>query len=141
MAILISNADGIKYGTTVWMETICCYKCGVPFAVPDNLKQHFLDSQDNFYCPNGHSQAYVTSTEQRLRKKLNEQEANNERLKNLLASKNETIGALERQKSAIKGQVTKIKNRVSNGVCPCCNRTFTNLANHMKHQHPEFKKE
>lgn len=138
MSTLISNKESIQYGSTVWMETITCYKCGVPFAIPNNLKQHFLDSQDEFYCPNGHKQAYVTSTEDRLRKKLTEQEAKNERLCNLVNSKNETIGSLERQKSAIKGQVTKIKNRIKNGVCPCCNRTFTNLRNHMKSQHPDY---
>lgn len=139
MAITIYNKEQIEYGTTVTLVTIQCYKCSVPFAIPQRLDDYFRETKHSFFCPNGHSQAYVTSVSEGLRKKLSEQEQSNLRMKNLLSSKNETIGALERQKSAIKGQVTKIKNRVSNGVCPCCNRTFENLANHMKHQHPEFK--
>jgi hypothetical protein len=48
--------------------------------------------------------------------------------------------ANRRQLSASRGQVTKIKNRVGNGVCPCCDRSFTNLRRHMSTQHPAWKK-
>ncbi len=43
-----------------------------------------------------------------------------------------------RQLAAQKGVTTRIKNRIGNGVCPCCKRTFTNLARHMKGQHPDY---
>jgi len=62
MPTLVLNKESIQYGATVWMETIICYKCAVPFAIPSNLKRHLLDTKDEFYCPNGHRQAYVTST-------------------------------------------------------------------------------
>ena len=38
-----------------------------------------------------------------------------------------------------KAAKTRLKNRVASGVCPCCNRTFKQLAAHMSRQHPEFK--
>jgi hypothetical protein len=142
MSITINNQEQIHYGTTVTLETMICYKCAVPFAVPERLVRHLRDSQDTFYCPNGHSQIFSKSTETILREKLKKQQDDYEwRLKNLnsvLDDNSRTIGAITRQKSAIKGQMTKLKNRVKNGVCPCCNRTFSNLANHMKNQHPEF---
>jgi hypothetical protein len=28
---------------------------------------------------------------------------------------------------------------VANGVCPCCNRTFQNLARHMAGKHPDYE--
>ncbi|WP_165394478.1 helix-turn-helix domain-containing protein [Pseudoxanthomonas winnipegensis] len=31
-----------------------------------------------------------------------------------------------------------MRQRVMNGVCPCCNRTFENLRRHMHDKHPEF---
>jgi chemotaxis response regulator CheB len=43
-----------------------------------------------------------------------------------------------REHSATRAQLTKTKKRVANGVCPCCNRTFKQLARHMKAKHPEF---
>lgn len=39
---------------------------------------------------------------------------------------------------ALKGVVTRTKKRVGNGVCPCCNRTFQQLARHMEAKHPEY---
>jgi hypothetical protein len=44
----------------------------------------------------------------------------------------------ERRRRAEKAAKTKIKNRVAKGVCPCCNRTFQNLADHMKSKHPDY---
>lgn len=40
--------------------------------------------------------------------------------------------------SFVKGAHQRTKNRVAKGVCPCCNRSFTNLAKHMAGQHPDF---
>lgn len=40
--------------------------------------------------------------------------------------------------TAAVGQVTKLKNRVGHGVCPCCNRSFGNLARHIESEHPTF---
>jgi hypothetical protein len=37
--------------------------------------------------------------------------------------------------------VTKLKQRVANGVCPCCHRSFVNLHRHMAGQHPDYTKE
>ena len=40
---------------------------------------------------------------------------------------------------ATKGVVTRLKKRAIAGVCPCCNRTFQQLAAHMAHKHPDYK--
>jgi len=44
----------------------------------------------------------------------------------------------ERRLSAQKGVTTRIKNRVANGVCPCCKRSFTDLRRHMETKHPKY---
>ena len=43
-----------------------------------------------------------------------------------------------RRRAAAKGQLTKVKKRVGNGVCPCCTRSFTDLARHMESKHPAY---
>lgn len=43
-----------------------------------------------------------------------------------------------RAHAATKGQLTKTKKRIANGVCPCCNRSFANLERHMAGQHPDY---
>lgn len=40
--------------------------------------------------------------------------------------------------SYARGQLTKLKRRVSNGVCPCCNRSFADLHRHMTEKHPDY---
>lgn len=39
-----------------------------------------------------------------------------------------------------RGVVTKTKNRIGKGVCPCCNRTFVELARHIATKHPDYAK-
>lgn len=44
----------------------------------------------------------------------------------------------ERRRIAQKAATTRLKNRVKMGICPCCHRTFKQLAAHMKKKHPGF---
>lgn len=44
----------------------------------------------------------------------------------------------ENRRRAEKAAKTRLKNRAKAGVCPCCNRTFKQLAAHMKTQHPNW---
>lgn len=48
---------------------------------------------------------------------------------------------LKARTNAYKGNVTKLKKRASAGLCPCCNRHFTNLQRHIASKHPDINKE
>lgn len=122
--------------------TLTCHRCKSSFGIPDELYRSALAYREkvSFYCPYGHPQCFVTgeTEETKLRRER-------DRLKQSLAEKDDTIRAwidrkesVERQLSATKGVVTRIKNRVGRGVCPCCNRTFENLQRHMQGQHPTY---
>lgn len=124
----------------LWIET--CFKCDVRFGMPDGTYQTNIAQKEKggFFCPHGHSQVYVTG-ETEVTKLRRERD----RLKQRIAYKDDAVREAEaraenekRRASGFKGQVTRIKNRVSAGVCPCCNRTFENLARHMNSQHPKF---
>jgi len=110
------------------------------FAIPHVLRLRLRKSHDTFYCPAGHAQHYVgVSDEDVLKEKLRKAEA---RAAEWRAEYDREWGArkaTERRLSAAKGVLTKTKKRIANGVCPCCNRTFQNLANHMKGQHPDYE--
>lgn len=120
---------------------LTCYKCGILFSVPDHWYKCRREDKENFWCPNGHSQAFVKSMADKLAEELS-------RAKQQLAQKDDEIQwqrqhreAAERSASAARGQVTRLKNRASAGVCPCCNRTFSQLARHMANKHPGFSAE
>jgi hypothetical protein len=97
----------------------------------------------SFHCAYGHSNVFCVgdNEETKLRRER-------DRLQQRLAEKDDEIKrqrdmreGTERQLSATRGVVTRIKNRVGHGVCPCCNRTFGDLARHMHTKHPTYAAE
>ena len=115
---------GYAIPNQITLETVTCCNCSVVFAMPDYMIKRLQERGGSFYCPNGHSQYYTKSEVQRLREKLDEQT----RAATQMA---------ERAKAA-EQKMKRMGKRVSVGVCPCCNRTFQQLARHMKAKHPKF---
>ncbi|MGC4008837.1 MAG: hypothetical protein QM805_07600 [Pseudomonas sp.] len=121
-------------------EETCCV-CHIRFGMPRSFQQ---DARKNssiyFCCPNGHRQHY--NDEVNEREKLRRERDMLKQNAAYLEDRNRELEAAatrsQRQAVAYKGVATKMKNRVKNGVCPCCNRTFVDLARHMHMQHPEF---
>ncbi len=118
----------------VWLAQETCCNCGVKFGLAHDYKEERLKDHRNFSCPNGHQQHYTGETEaDRLKKELENEKRRHEFTKNQSEMH-------KRSASANKGLLTKIKNRVKHGVCPCCNRSFINLARHMKTKHEGYGK-
>ena len=130
---LLKFADSYKSTT--------CILCGVVIVMPEDFYNCRLKDQKHFYCINGHSQFFKRGQTEadKLRKELEAAEAEAEYQKRRAMRAYEAQRKEERRTAAYKGQVTKIKNRVGKGVCPCCNRSFVNLARHMANQHPNFE--
>jgi predicted RNA-binding Zn-ribbon protein involved in translation (DUF1610 family) len=121
------------------LEVQVCVSCGITFAAPVLFLNNPRKKGGDFYCPNGHSLSWNGNTElDRLKKELKEKE-------NAIARQiaySDQIRAdrdhAEKRLAATKGVVTRMKNRVSKGVCPVCNRHFTALERHMQGQHPDW---
>lgn len=133
------SMEGLAFQLQHQFETIYCYKCSIGFAVPASVRSRWQENGETFYCPNGHSQHYTESDIQKLQKQLAavqrqkdwaEQNARSERLAREVT---------ERRLIGQKAAKTRLRNRIKNGVCPCCTRSFANLAAHMKTKHPEFQ--
>ena len=114
------------------LEQQDCVNCGCIFGVPAGFTEQRRKDKRDFYCPNGHSMSYTESEADKLRRER-------DRLTQRLAQKDDEIKDLENRRRAAFGQVTKLRKRIGNGVCPCCTRSFTNLQRHMKTEHPDFK--
>ena len=101
-----------------------CINCGTRFAVPSAFDVERHKDKRSFYCPNGHSQAYIESEWDKIRRErdvLRQQTAR-----------------LEDELNATRRELENTKKRVGAGVCPCCHRTFRALARHMKNKHPDM---
>lgn len=132
-----------EYTQTSTMWTTNCIKCGSTYAILESVKAHHVRVGGNHYCPYcGTSQGWKGRPEEERRA---EEIAN---LKAEISRKEEQVRRarqdaehFEASRNAYKGQVTRLKNRAKNGVCPCCNRHFENLQRHMASKHPSFTEE
>jgi hypothetical protein len=112
------------------LETEDCCNCGIVFAMPEYLKKKLLTSGGTFYCPNGHPQHYTKTEVIKLREMLEKANRQNTDLAE------QKIRA-EQEALRVQKELKRMKGRVHNGVCPCCNRSFENLQKHMKTKHPD----
>jgi len=113
-----------------------CITCGVRYTVPLSMWEKQRERGGFHSCPNGHSQGWGEDATENA-----ELRRERDRLKQRLAQKDDDIRGLENRNRAAKGQITRMKKRASAGTCPCCKRTFQNVATHVKRQHPDFLEE
>lgn len=121
----------ISYTET--LETTVCW-CGIHMAMPTNLLRNARDHATDVWCPIGHKFGWHETEADRLKKQL-------ESAERTAASR---LAALDQERSshsATKGQLTKARKRAANGVCPCCSRSFVDVARHVKTKHPTFAQE
>lgn len=131
----------------VELTQIDCGNCGGTYAINERYRQKQQDNCGTWTCPYckcgwGYSgdtaQARAEKAAKRAQELLAQERERNSRVESNLRDSRDRA---ERRASAARGQITKIKNRVGHGVCPCCNRTFKQLAAHMASKHPEYAAE
>jgi hypothetical protein len=122
-----------------------CCQCKSEIWLPDALYEAAQHGRGTvtFYCPYGHPQVFAKGETD-----LDKMRRERDRLAQQVAERDDEVRrqrelreGTERQLSATRGVVTRIKNRVGHGVCPCCNRTFENLARHMASKHADYAQE
>lgn len=116
----------------VTLNTVNCYSCGTTFAINENLMRKFRETKETFYCPSGHPQHFKVSDADKLRTEMERKEAE------LRTAKCEALRERNLRETA-ESKVLRANrklSRIHRGVCPRCNRTFENVARHMKEKHP-----
>ena len=114
-----------QFGISVTLTQISCGSCGGTYAINERYRKDREDKGESWTCPYCRcGWGYSKGTIQELKEEL---EA--ERKRTRLALERENEERLEKDRLA-----RKLK-RVGRGVCPECNRTFENLARHMKCKH------
>lgn len=126
--------EGQRFAADHNLEVVTCPSCRLVYAIPESLASSaraYPGGSPNgwhLFCPMGHGWSYVGKS---IAEQLREERRRVEATRDLLAQE-------ERSHNATKGHLTRQKRRAAAGVCPCCNRTFQQLARHMKGQHPDF---
>jgi len=117
------------------LETLVCGKCGIEFAVPAWWLAEHRKTHEGFSCPNGHGRVFSGPTPDEKRIAELEQQLAREKSEASWAKSQQRSAEIRRGKAEAKAQ--RLEKRVACGVCPHCQRTFKQLAAHMKTQHPE----
>jgi hypothetical protein len=130
----------VYIGADIHLVTEQCCNCGVLFALPDQLRRQLLDHpRRQFWCPNGHGQWYVGETEaQQLKRHAEQLERALAAEQAVATHERDQRRAAERSNAALRAVNTRTRRRIAAGVCPCCRRTFQDLASHMAGQHPQY---
>jgi NMD protein affecting ribosome stability and mRNA decay len=112
------------------LTVIMCGECGMAFAVPELWRKERVENHKTFYCPNGCLRCYKAKAAiDEVRDQVNFVQAQLNEAQHLAIVKGRELDKLQKAHH-------KLEHRISNGSCPCCNRTFSNLQKHMKSKHP-----
>jgi hypothetical protein len=115
------------------MVNVACYNCGIVFGVPDSYMVNRKEDHQNFWCPNGHVQRFVSESDAEKYKRLYDAEAQK------MLPLRERLAAEERAHQRTVKRLRRVEKRAAAGVCPCCNRTFQQLARHMESKHKDYR--
>lgn len=107
------------------LDVIQCYLCGVIFGMNSDMNKKRIQDHREWYCPNGHPQVYTGKTEA-------------QKLKEQLAEEQRKLANAQFELMMKEKEAKKLRKRVSNGICPCCHRSFIQMSRHMKTKHPDY---
>lgn len=119
---------------SVNLAEINCGRCGGVYAINERYRQAKADIGGTWNCP--YCQTGWGYAKGALAKEREAREAEAARHRDTLARLNEANAELAKAAKA----AAAAKRRTAAGTCQCCNRTFKQLAAHMKNKHPEYLK-
>lgn len=121
---------------SVSLEVKECPVCGIAYAVPSAWIQKIRTGGGSWYCPAGHKIFFKENLAEKLQREKDDLE------RHMQAKINEANHArLVAEKGFAKAvrDKRKVERRIAHGVCPCCNKTFADVSNHMITEHKDFR--
>lgn len=104
--------------------------CG-PFAVLATTFRRWRRTGEWWHCPHcGSRRHFIGETEEQRRIRQLEQR---------VAREQGRVIEERTRADSHRRRYRRMRERIQNGLCPCCNRSFTNLARHMATKHPDMK--
>lgn len=121
------------------LEIIECPDCHIRHAIPADMARRARQTGTGAYCPSGHFYSWNGNSElDNAKRALDAAKRDAEWQRSQRQAAEVKAEKVRLQLRATKGVVTRVQRRVKHGVCPCCNRTFRQLAEHMAEKHPDY---
>ncbi len=133
---------GAALSLLVSLTSIDCGKCGGVYAISERYRAHAQEHGLTWNCPYCQIPwGFVKSEAAKLREQLAQADAAIAKQRAELERERSRIAMERNSNRVLRGHLTRHKKRAAAGVCPCCQRTFENVARHMKTKHPHYAKE
>jgi len=133
------NAEGTILVRDVQLSVTNCGVCGGSYALSQKCMAYKRQHGGYWNCPYcKQSWGYGTSEIDEKNNEITRLKRTIEYAETDLSHAKELKNKALHSARTIKGHLTRTKNRIANGVCPCCNRSFKNLHNQMSRQHPDY---
>lgn len=129
---------GVPSGLSTDLVEKHCPTCFIHYAAPRVLFDQRLERGGHWYCPNGHSILFTTTEADKARAEADKLRHERDRLKQNEAWYDERLKVERKRVATLTREMKSTHTRVGNGVCPCCNRSFSQLRRHMSAKHPEY---
>lgn len=132
----------VALSVDVTLTSVNCGECGGTYAINERYRSEKQAKGGGWNCP------YCKCTwgffgdnneNTRLKKELELERKRKEWAQQEAAREREAKEAALRREIGQRAAKTRLRNRVKNGVCPCCTRSFQNLREHMANKHPDFQ--
>lgn len=106
--------------------------------LPEGLLENRRYDKKPWYCPNGHEWSFQEGEFDRVRRERDQLKQETARLEDERRMALATANEQAEQRKKAERELKRVRARFDGGVCPCCNRTFQNVARHMKSKHPNI---
>jgi hypothetical protein len=123
------------------LRTYTCGQCGGFYAIGESYAAKKQEKGGYWHCPycecswgyppEGTELAQAKRRAAELEGRLAAERAAHDQAR----QECQTLG---RKLTTAQQDKARLRRRVANGVCPCCHRTFHQLARHMRTKHPEY---
>lgn len=118
--------------------------CGIALAIPKSMYRWAQEDKGNHvYCPLGHTFIFGKGEADLAKERADRLAAQLRAARASNTATRDQLLAERRSNAAYRGHLTRLRNRIANGVCPVkdCHRPFANVRRHIESQHPDWAHE
>ena len=128
-------------GVLVNLRVMDCWDCGLVYALTADFAKQRQQDGEGWLCPNGHNTHYTTTDLDRARAARERAESELTYAREQRDRARADADHARHVAAGHKAYATRIRNRIANGVCPWCNRSFENVRRHVVTVHPNHTDE
>lgn len=111
-----------------------CPTCGVVHTIPKVVYDNLQREGGYYHCPNGHTWGWSKDSCERERLRR-ERDQLKQQIARVEDEKRAAVAQAESRAARAEAAQKLTERRARAALCPCCNRSFQNVARHMATKH------